>query len=938
MSLPLRPGLENITSVDRVIEDLLVRFIINCPPEDLSSVERELFHFEEAAWFYTDFIKLINPNLPSLKIKQLSQLFIKLCPLIWKWKDIKVVEALAKFSKYKKSIPVRGAAIFNNNMNKILLVKGTESDSWSFPRGKISKDENDIDCCIREVKEEIGFDLTEYINEDKFIERNISGKNYKIFLIKNISEDIVFKPLVRNEIEKIQWMDFKKVSKSIFKNSHNQYKFYLINSMIRPLSLWVRHEKQDKNIDQLKTSAEEKLKLLLGITKEEQIDPGRDLLNLLQCAVQSNKNDDDILTNNSNIVNSIADANAHPTYGQVPLRLAGNNGLPIFNEPSNQQLPLSPTRQQGFIPQGFQPFAPFLFVNGNMPFNMMVPMGPPQNSRLPVQLQQTQPNHVPLLNPQHQGPEDIPNVNSLSKPSFVSSSNGNPSVLLNLLNSKPSETKPRVHISKNDTVEKTNNQPSDSATLLNILHQNVQNVQSTHNHGSIANHESSNSSNISLPSPSFSSPNSEKLSKIASSDDLDYTDFEDSTDSEVEEELQDLQNNEEPVNDRANQILKENTFQQGEIPHHDNKSDSVASVFNANMRSTNSFSRTTNDSVNTNLQGNQKKSDSKPKKFKILKRGEAIPVNEGTTGLDNDGQSLLDILKKPYSSVPPQTENDDIDTARKSNVESTNDELMNMLKKNSNSEQRNISGDYSPLPEQLEPNNELLNMLRVRSPKKSDISVSAIYPKNNSVFIDRSDGSPNAQDGLNGSDLLRILKKPTSFPIMQTSDSAQLLNSIKHPQLHSQESAEKRSSSTLLGQSSKQNTDIPMSNNQTTEFINNELLNMLKRNTDNRSAHANGNSNMPQTQIVNSDGAHDLLDSLKRTATLNLSSSVEPSNQFPHQPSNAMSSSQRTNTTNNELLAMLQRNSGNFSNPNSPNNIAQNNASASAQFLNILHK
>nr|2JVB_A Chain A, mRNA-decapping enzyme subunit 2 [Saccharomyces cerevisiae] len=146
----------------------------------------------------------------------------------------------------KKSIPVRGAAIFNENLSKILLVQGTESDSWSFPRGKISKDENDIDCCIREVKEEIGFDLTDYIDDNQFIERNIQGKNYKIFLISGVSEVFNFKPQVRNEIDKIEWFDFKKISKTMYKSN---IKYYLINSMMRPLSMWLRHQRQIKNED-----------------------------------------------------------------------------------------------------------------------------------------------------------------------------------------------------------------------------------------------------------------------------------------------------------------------------------------------------------------------------------------------------------------------------------------------------------------------------------------------------------------------------------------------------------------------------------------------------------------------------------------------------------------------------------------------------------------
>ncbi|CAI4898386.1 CLL_collapsed_G0046040.mRNA.1.CDS.1 [Saccharomyces cerevisiae] len=338
MSLPLRHALENVTSVDRILEDLLVRFIINCPNEDLSSVERELFHFEEASWFYTDFIKLMNPTLPSLKIKSFAQLIIKLCPLVWKW-DIRVDEALQQFSKYKKSIPVRGAAIFNENLSKILLVQGTESDSWSFPRGKISKDENDIDCCIREVKEEIGFDLTDYIDDNQFIERNIQGKNYKIFLISGVSEVFNFKPQVRNEIDKIEWFDFKKISKTMYKSN---IKYYLINSMMRPLSMWLRHQRQIKNEDQLKSYAEEQLKLLLGITKEEQIDPGRELLNMLHTAVQANSNNNAV-------------SNGQVPSSQEHQHLKEQSGE--HNQQKDQQSSFSSQQQPSIFPSLSEPFA-----------------------------------------------------------------------------------------------------------------------------------------------------------------------------------------------------------------------------------------------------------------------------------------------------------------------------------------------------------------------------------------------------------------------------------------------------------------------------------------------------------------------------------------------------------------------------------------------------
>ncbi|ODQ59130.1 hypothetical protein WICANDRAFT_23571, partial [Wickerhamomyces anomalus NRRL Y-366-8] len=186
-----------------VLEDILVRFVINAPPVDLSDNARVFFLFEEAHWFYLDYVRSINPYLPNLKMKAFSKKLIELFPLIWNGGDPD--EGLKEFGNYKQSIPVRGAALFNESLSKILLVQGVESPNWSFPRGKISIDEDDVTCAIREVKEETGFDITSYINKDDYIERTIRAKNYKIYLVKNIPEDAEFKPIVKNEIKEIGW-------------------------------------------------------------------------------------------------------------------------------------------------------------------------------------------------------------------------------------------------------------------------------------------------------------------------------------------------------------------------------------------------------------------------------------------------------------------------------------------------------------------------------------------------------------------------------------------------------------------------------------------------------------------------------------------------------------------------------------------------------------
>ncbi|KAM3164947.1 Nudix hydrolase domain-containing protein [Lachancea thermotolerans] len=476
MSLPLRRPLESVTSLDRVLEDLIVRFIINCPPEDFSSVERELFHVEEATWFYTDFVKLMNPKMPNMKIKSFAQHVIKLCPMVWKW-DVRAEQALQKFSQYKRSIPVRGAAIFNRSLTKLLLVKGIESESWSFPRGKISKDEGDVDCCIREVLEETGFDISDYIDEDQFIERTIAGKNYKIFLVSGVPEDFDFQPQVRNEIEKIQWHDFKKLSRN---NGNKQHvKIYLVNTLMRPLAMWVKSHRQIDNDDKLKAHVETQLKLLLGIKKEETPDPGRELLNMLQSSVAAPQE-------------ALAAAPQSPSE-LPPSSKSSQDSTPATNAAPPMKSP-PPQLHHNFPFMLFQPFAPFPFMAGaGMQTGGPVP-GLDTSSSNSVQ---TQPPPTPSMNAlakptvaeeeeeeeeeQQQQQRDSQQFQLLEPPHPQSTTSKQ---LLDLLNRKSSEkaeptdqqtTKPKFKILKRgESLTPTRSAPqddneADSKALLNLL-------------------------------------------------------------------------------------------------------------------------------------------------------------------------------------------------------------------------------------------------------------------------------------------------------------------------------------------------------------------------------------------------------------------------------------------------------------------------------------
>jgi mRNA-decapping enzyme subunit 2 len=127
------------------------RFIINVPEEELASVERICFQIEQAHWFYEDFIREQKPELPSFSLKNFSAKIFQHCPLLRQWEH-EHERAFADFMQYKIRIPVCGAIILNERLDKCLLVKGWSSKSgWGFPKGKINKDEENSICAAREV-------------------------------------------------------------------------------------------------------------------------------------------------------------------------------------------------------------------------------------------------------------------------------------------------------------------------------------------------------------------------------------------------------------------------------------------------------------------------------------------------------------------------------------------------------------------------------------------------------------------------------------------------------------------------------------------------------------------------------------------------------------------------------------------------------------------
>ena len=232
-----------------------MRFIINLPREELQSVERICFQVEEAQWFYEDFIRPLDPGLPSLNLRDFCLLIFQHCPIFSAYSAYHHAQAFQEFLAYKTRVPVRGAIMLNENMDEVVLVKGWKKGAnWSFPRGKINKDEPDLACAIREVYEETGYDikaagLVEDEKASKYIEMNLREQHMRLYVFRGVPMDTCFEPRTRKEISKINW--WKLADLPTLKKKKNQQegrgedlainanKFYMVAPFLPQLKKWI---------------------------------------------------------------------------------------------------------------------------------------------------------------------------------------------------------------------------------------------------------------------------------------------------------------------------------------------------------------------------------------------------------------------------------------------------------------------------------------------------------------------------------------------------------------------------------------------------------------------------------------------------------------------------------------------------------------------------
>lgn len=195
--------------------------------------------------------------MPSLSLKAFSMRIFQHCPLMSQWSHYHHLAAFSEFLAYKTRVPVRGAILLNEEMDSVVLVKGWKKGAnWSFPRGKINKGEPDLDCAIREVYEETGFDvraanLVKDEDSVKSIEVTMREQHMRLFVFPGVPVDTHFEPRTRKEISKIEWYKLSELPTLKKNKQHdegmavaNANKFYMVAPFLHPLKKWIAQQKK----------------------------------------------------------------------------------------------------------------------------------------------------------------------------------------------------------------------------------------------------------------------------------------------------------------------------------------------------------------------------------------------------------------------------------------------------------------------------------------------------------------------------------------------------------------------------------------------------------------------------------------------------------------------------------------------------------------------
>ncbi|KAG7189900.1 hypothetical protein KM043_006070 [Ampulex compressa] len=234
-----------------ILDDLSSRFIINVPEEERKDLIRICFQIELAHWFYLDFYCTEeNPKLRRCNMKEFATHIFSHIPFL-KIHVGNIDNILEQWREYKQSVPTFGAIVLNEDLTQVLLVQSYWSkNSWSFPKGKVNKDEPPSHCAVREVLEETGFDISSLIDEDAYIESTINDQLVRLYIISGVKKDTKFQPKTRKEIKSVEWFaladlpNYKRDMTPKVKIGFVPSAFFMVVPFVKRMKRWIQEKQQ----------------------------------------------------------------------------------------------------------------------------------------------------------------------------------------------------------------------------------------------------------------------------------------------------------------------------------------------------------------------------------------------------------------------------------------------------------------------------------------------------------------------------------------------------------------------------------------------------------------------------------------------------------------------------------------------------------------------
>ncbi|CAK9812146.1 m7GpppN-mRNA hydrolase [Anthophora plagiata] len=242
-----------------ILDDLSSRFIINVPEEERKDLVRICFQIELAHWFYLDFYCTDeNPKLRPCGMREFATHIFSHIPFL-KPHVANIDNILEQWREYKQNVPTFGAIVLNEDLTKVLLVQSYwAKNSWGFPKGKVNEDEDPSHCAVREVLEETGFDISNLIDENEYIESVINEQLVRLYIICGVQKDTKFQPKTRKEIKSVEWFSLadlpnKKDMTPKVRTRVGPNAFFMVVPFVRRMRRWIQEKHlREKNINTIR--------------------------------------------------------------------------------------------------------------------------------------------------------------------------------------------------------------------------------------------------------------------------------------------------------------------------------------------------------------------------------------------------------------------------------------------------------------------------------------------------------------------------------------------------------------------------------------------------------------------------------------------------------------------------------------------------------------